>query len=151
MKLRGYLTCELIRRLNRDVPRAETLTLLNALGIATDEPGPAPGFETLGEAYDGACQTGSFILQGTLDFIGHADPVHLRISYAGPADDSEPWDMIAGPAMMVDLLTWSEGSPTEPRWVPVGPAILSDSMVEDLWPAISLHACQQDGPGQSRR
>ncbi|GEM_PF-6597467 len=96
------------------------------------------------ERYDGDCQTGSFLLEGTLDFIGHKVPMHFRINYAGPVDEKNPWDMIKGPSMKVDVLTWPEGTPTAPEWVPVGAGILSDSMVMDIWPAISLHASQQE-------
>jgi hypothetical protein len=144
MKLPNHLTHELVRRLNRDAPRRETESLLAALGISLDEPGPDPDFEEMLEGYEGDCQTGSFMLEGTLDFIGHKVPMYFRINYAGPIDDKNPWDMIKGPSMTVDVLTWPEGTPTEPEWVPVGASVLSDSMVEDIWPAISLHASQQD-------
>ncbi|KMS55502.1 hypothetical protein V474_19425 [Novosphingobium barchaimii LL02] len=144
MQIPNYLTYELVRRLSHDAPQKETADLLRALGIATDEPGPAPDFDAMAEGYEGTCQTGSFILEGTLDFIGHKVPVHFRISYAGPVDGDAPWDMMKGPTMTVDLLSWSEGLSAEAHWVPVGPGLLSDRMVEDIWPAISLHASQQE-------
>ena len=139
MKLPSYLAYELLRRLERRAPTKETNDLLTAIGLSTAEPGPAPDFEEMEELFDGACQTGSFILDGTLDFLGYRTPLHFRISYAGPIDDDEPLDMLRGPAMQVDLLNWSDGEPT---WVQLDTSILSESMVEDIWPAISLHASQ---------
>lgn len=144
MQLPNYLTYELVQRLSHDAPAKETADLLAALGISADEPGPEPDFDDMTEGYEGDCQTGSFTLEGTLDFIGHKVPVHFRISYAGPVDKNAPWDMMKGPSMMVDLLSWSEGPSAQAHWVPVGPGLLSDRMVEDIWPAISLHACQQE-------
>ena len=143
MKLPTYLAHELLRRLECDAPAKETHDLLCTIGISTDEPGPVPDFEAMEERYDGACQTGSFILEGTLDFLGYRTPVHFRISYAGPIDDDEPLDMLRGPSMQVDLLNWSDG---EPNWVQVDTSILNESMVEDIWPAISLHASQTQSP-----
>ncbi|QVM85250.1 hypothetical protein [Novosphingobium decolorationis] len=141
MKLPHYLTYELVRRLNRDAPARETRALLKALDLSLDEPSPKPDFDDMLEGYDGACQTGSFILEGTLDFIGHKVPMHFRIRYARPNDDKHPWDMIKGPTMDVDALTWQQDAPA---WTHVGADVLSDAMIEDIWPAISLHASQQE-------
>lgn len=143
MKLPNYLTHELARRLSRDAPRKETENLLAALGIPVAEPGPEPDYEDMLDGYDGDCQTGSFMLEGTLDFIGHKVPMHFRIRYAGPIDEKQPWDMFKGPSMAVDILTWHDSSQGEPEWVPVGAGVLSDAMVEDIWPAISLHASEE--------
>lgn len=95
MKLPNYLTYELIRRLDRDAPEQEMLSLLAATGLDVEAPGPAPDFEAMEERFDGPCQTGSFILEGTLNFLGHQMPMHFRISYAGPIDHDDPLDIFS--------------------------------------------------------
>lgn len=143
MKRPNYLAHELHRRLAHDAPAKEILDLLSAIGMNADEPGPAPDLEAIEELYDAPCRTGSSVIDGTLDFLGHRTPLHFRISYAGLINDDQTLDMLAAPAMLVDLLNWQE---REPNWVQVDTSILSESMIENIWPAISLHASQTRSP-----
>lgn len=143
MKIPPYLMTELVNRLSRgNVDEAKTLDVLKTVGLDLDEPGPAPDFAELTSRYEGATQTGSVFLDATLELFGHRSPMHFRVNYAIPLDREEPGDMLFGPSICIDQLTWGEFVENEPSWTPMAPNIFSDAMRAELWPMIARHAQQ---------
>ncbi|WP_243996267.1 hypothetical protein [Novosphingobium album (ex Hu et al. 2023)] len=135
---------ELVRRLERDVDRKKLTRIIEPLGLTLDEPGPPPDTDEMVERYDTPCDVGSFVLEGRLELLGFSVPLHFRVNYAGRITSDDPMDVLfGGPSITLDLLTWTEDKPSVPEWVPVGPGIFSNAMVERVWGEVALHALDQ--------
>jgi hypothetical protein len=138
MELPPFYVEAAVARLRADHSPAKLRQILALLDLDLVEPGPEADFDDLArkariEQLENE-HRGSVIVTGELSLLGHAEPVHLRYSYAGEfgvyPDDFDGFGML-GSVGQLDALVWSADGRT-PEWTKVDVGMLSRPILDAI-------------------